>query len=836
MLGGDTAYGALGDLEEQFHEIARHDGVLQARRFYWSQVAAALPGCIKNFCYWSVVMFKSYVTIALRNIGRHKTFSIINIAGLAIGMACCIMIMLWVRDERRYDRSFEHAPHLYRIYREFDTPDGVLFSPVCPAALGPAMKNDYPEIEDAARYMVHIWTVSKDEQRFKERIALADPSLLDMFSIRFVRGDRESALGRLGNIVITEELARKYFGGQNPIGKTLRIENWYDASVTGVIESLPEKTTLRRFSAIVNFGIYEPLWQRDLSDWKVGNYLTYIQLRPDADPAGVEGKIAGLIQPYFPDVTAKVRMQQLLKERLHEISGGGLITYVYSFSAIALLVLLIASFNYMNLSTARSSGRATEVGVRRVLGAHRAQLAQQFFGEAVLMSFVAAGMAMIFVHLLLPSFSRLAGKQLSMNYTPAMILALAGIAIAAGMISGIYPALVLSSFKPVDVLKGPPNQSRGSPWFRRVLVVGQFATSIFLIIGSAVIYKQLDYISNKDLGFKTENVINFSLSSEISTQFESFRNRLLADPHVRGVARMNVPPVYQESTAGGDNVRWEGKTAVDHISDFSVMGTEQDFSAIFGIEMVEGRFLSEEFATDMQEGVVLNEAAVRAMGLESPIGKRFSVWDFSGKVIGVVKDFHYTSLHEEIKPLAIIPLWGIDNVCIGISGEEIPATISFISNTIQEFEPGFQLEYRFIDAMIGERYEAEESIQAIMKYGTALAIFISCLGLFGLAAFTSEQRTKEIGIRKILGSSATDIVLLLSKEFSKWVLIANVIAWPIAWLAADRWLSRFAYRTNISPWLFVLAGALALVIAVLTVSYQAFRAARANPADALRYE
>ena len=836
LMDRRTAEGALGDLEERYRTHAAHDGPTRARCFYWSQVAAAVPGAIGNLVYWNTVMLGNTLTVAMRNMKRHKVFSAINVGGLAIGLACCVLIMLWVRNELGYDRGYPHAREIHRLYRQFDSSDGRRFSSVNPAALGPALAADYPEIVDAVRFMNYNWSVTRDDQCFNELVALADPAFFDMFSVRFLLGDRETALADLPNIVLTGETARKYFGDEDPIGQTVRIMDWYDAKVTGIIEMPTGNTTLRPFDAMIDFGVHKPLWGRDLEDWKVGNYLTYIRLRPDADAHAVSEKIAGVLQPHFSDTSVAVRMHPLLKERLHDVAGGGMITYVYVFSTIALLVLLIGCFNYMNLSTARSSGRAVEVGVRKVLGAGRGQLVRQFLSEAVLLALLAAGLAVGLVQLLLPHFNRLALKDLAVPVDAGSILAFTAVALAAGLASGSYPAFRLSSHPPVGVLRGVPLSSGGKSWFRRILVVSQFAISIFLIIGSLVIHRQLDYIRGKDLGIELENVMVFPLSGPVSNQFESFRDRLEADPTIVGVTRVNAPPVRRESTASGEDVGWEGKTAGDYIAGFGVMGCDPSFERVFGPEMAAGRFFSADHPGDLSDGVVLNETAVRRMGLDSPLGKRVSIWDSTGRVIGVVKDFHVQTLRDEIMPLAIFPGWGIDTVCIGLTGEAIPTAMSLIERTIRDYEPGYRLESRFLDEMLDDQYAPEERIRAIVDYGTSLAIFVACLGLYGLAAYTAERRTKEIAVRKILGASVAGIVLLLSRDFSRWVLLANLIAWPVAWYAARRWLSGFAYHADLSPVVFLLAGALALVIALLTVSYQSCRAALRNPADALRYE
>ncbi|MBN1163533.1 MAG: ABC transporter permease [Candidatus Krumholzibacteriota bacterium] len=849
LLDRDTGYAARGDLEEYFHDIAEAESPRRARWAYRRQVALCVPGYFYNLFYWSTVMFKNYLKTAYRNIVRQKAFSLINVTGLAIGMAACILMLLWAQDEIRYDRMYKNAPHVYRVYRRFDTPDGKLISTVNPAGLGPVLRNDYPGITGAVRFMVHNFTLSAGDKKFSELVALSDPSIFDIFSLEFIRGNKETAFSDLRNIVLTEELARKYFGNQDPLGRTLQIETWYEAVVSGVIKNLPSPTTVRGFGAVIDFNIYRPLWGRDLTDMKIGNYLTYVQLHPQADPRAVSKNVAGILEPYFKEDWAQTRagnprvdlgvtvlLHPLLRERLFDVGGGGLINYLLIFSAVGLFILLIACFNYMNLSTARSEKRAREVGIRRVVGAYRGQLARQFFGESLLMSLLAMFLSALLVYLALPYFNQLAGKELALTFSLPLLAAFFAVALFTGLISGTYPALVLSSVKPATVLKHSTAKTVKSSLFRQVLVVTQFAISIFLIIGAVVIFRQMEYIHSADLGYQTDNVIDFTLTSSLNRQFAAFRSALLQNRNITGVTRINAPPVYLESTSGGADVNWEGKTAGAFISEFGILGTGPDFDEIFKPEIIRGRFFSEDFPSDLEQGVVLNETAVKAMGLEDPLGKKFSVWEFSGTIIGVVKDFHLQSLHHGISPLAILPHWGIDNICIGMSAENQAETLSFIENTIRRFEPDYTLNYNYISDMIDKNYDNERRIEKIIKFGTILAILISCLGLLGLAAFTAEQRTKEIGIRKVLGSSIGGIIFLLSKDFIKLVLLANLVAAPLAYLASRRWLDGFAYRTPLRIEMFALATTLALLIALLTVGWQALKAARRNPVDALRYE
>ncbi|MBU8923115.1 MAG: ABC transporter permease [Bacteroidales bacterium] len=792
-------------------------------------------------------MLTNNLKVTIRNIARHKGFSIINIMGLALGMTACILIALWVQDETSYDRMYPNAQNIYRLYRQFDTPDGRVTSTVVPAGLGPTLKGSYPGVADEVTFMNHRFVLSHDEKKFTEMIAVATPTILDIFSIELLRGDKATAMSKITNIVITEELALKYFGDDDPMGKTLQVENWFPATITGIIKKLPKKTTVRRFDAVININLLGQLWGRDMADMEIGNYYGYISIDPAASPKDVQANIAGVIQPYHEEpageegsvnsVKATVLMQPLLRERLHDIEGGGLITYVYIFSGIGLLILLIACFNYMNLSTARSGKRAMEVGIKRVVGASRHQLAKQFFGEALIMSFFAAAVALLLTYTVLPYFNTMAGKELSLTFRPATAILFAAITLLTGIIAGTYPALILSSFRPIAIMKsGARNKTKGT-LFRRTLVVAQFSISIFLIIGSMLIYRQLEFIRGRDLGFKTDNVLTFRLSSPLQSQWSSFRQTLLSDPGVTGATRVNAPPVYRESSTGGNNVSWEGKSPDIFINDFGIVGTDPGFIEVFEPEMVTGRFFSEEFPTDMTDGAVINQTALRTMNIDDPIGKTFTTYDNTYRIIGVVKDFHLQSLHTTIKPLVILPNWGIDGICVSLSGENPAETRAFVEATVSQFDPGARPTLEYLDDMrMNRSYGTEQRTETMIKYGTFLAIFISCLGLLGLAAFTAEQRTKEIGIRKVLGSSTSGIILLLSKEFIKWVLIANVVAWPLAWYASRKWLDGFAYKADISIWVFVASSAVALAIAFMIIAWQSWKSARANPIESLKYE
>jgi len=782
-------------------------------------------------------MFRNYLKIAFRNIVRQRGYSILNIAGLAIGMACCMLILLWIQDEWSYDRFYPDHDRIYRSYRENHRPTGDIgYSQVTPAALGPALKQLYPDIVDVARYGPNMFAIGTSEKRFAEQICFVDQSLFKIFSFEFVYGDPDKVFSDITNIVITEEMARKHFGDENPTGKSLRIENWYDAVITGVVKEFPGHTHLKKASVYFPFELYRPLWRRDMNDWTSNNYRTYVLLQEDTPAKDVEAKIGGIIKEHYPESVSILKLQPVTAVHLHNLDGGGLITYIYIFLGMAIFILIIACINYMNLATARSSRRAREVGIRQVVGANKKQLARQFFSESIMIAFVALVFAVILIELLIPVFNGITGKHLSMNFSLNTLIMIVATALVTGLISGIYPAIILSSFRPVKVLKGSTGRNHGGAWFRRILVVVQFALSIFLIIGSLVVYLQVEYIQGMDLGYDRENVIWFNMGGEIRQKFAAVKEKLLEHPAVLSLTRVNTPPIWAESTVSSRNVHWEGKKAGDNIAILNLMGVDPEFSETFKIEMIEGHFFDWDMPSELRTGWVLNETAVKAMGLESPIGARFAASDEEGTIIGVVKDFHFSSLHNEIQPLALRAGWAVDNLMARLAADDIQGGIAHIESSLKDMISGYSLKYRFLDDMFNEEYIAEQRSSSIMKYITIIAIFISCLGLFGLASYTAEQRTREIGIRKVLGSSVSGIVFLLSKEFTIWVLIANIIAWPAAWYAANRWLQNFAYRTPVGWWIFLASGLIALVFALLTVGFQAIKAAVINPAESLRYE
>jgi len=789
-------------------------------------------------------MLKNYLKIALRNIRKHKGYSFINIAGLAIGMACCILILLWVQDETGYDQFHKRRSELFRVYTEIQYTNGRtnLFAQSY-FPLARILKDECPDVVDAVRYASQRMLLIKhgDKGFSDDNFGFADSSFFNMFTFPFVRGDPKTALSNKFSVVITEEMSEKYFGSEDPIGKTLNVNNQFDVQVTGVIENLPHNSSLR-FDFLLPYALYwGPNWTES-SSWGGNPLETYVLLAKNTQAEEVARKITDIKNKHDPPSAterSQLHVQPLTRIHLYALGGGGPIRYVYIFSIIAFFVLIIACINFMNLSTAKAGTRASEVGLRKVVGAKKADLIKQFFGESIVLSFIALLFAILIVEIMLPAFNNLSGKSLSLDPSSniTIILGLIGITLCVGILAGSYPALFLSSFQPVKVLKGTFGSSSQRSLFRKILVVSQFALSIFLIISTIIIYKQLDYIKNRDLGYDKEHLVFVYMQGNLKAKYESAKSELLRNSNILKVTRSLQLPSNIASTVSA--LDWEGKNPDERVSmnwdivDFGYFETLK-------MDMVQGRSFSREFATDASEAYIVNEEAVKLMGIESPVAKRLSVFRKEGKIIGVVKNFHFKSLHHEIRPFVYMmnPDWigMMDCMFIRVAPNNLSATVRYIESTCKEFNPAFPLKYLFFDEWLGRLYSNEQRMGKIVGFFTFLAIAISCLGLFGLASFMTEQRTKEIGIRKVLGAPVSRIILLLSADFTKWVLVANIIAWPVAYFVISKWLENFAYRTNLNISIFILSGVLALVTALLTVSYQTLKAALANPVESLRYE
>ena len=797
-------------------------------------------------------MFKNYLKIALRNIKKYKGYSFINITGLAVGMTCCILIFCWINDELSYDQFHKNIDQLYRVVRSERTPDGSINQYAStPSPVGTSLKESYPEITEISRLYAfsrqrgRVLLKYKNNQFYEDRFYCADPSFFSIFTFPFIQGDPQSALTNPNSVVLTQDMAEKYFGNENPVGKTLTIVNSHDLTVSAVIENIPANSH-------VQFDFMSPLepqleqfsWMRK---WNIPHFYTYILIDKSADGHEVSKKIRYHLKRFEPEYYKTSLNQYALQPvkdihlRSHyksDLNGESKIQTVYIafFSSIAVFVLIIACINFINLTTARSANRAKEIGMRKVSGANRIHIVRQFFGESLLMSFLSLGLAIFLVNLSLPTFNQLSGKQVEFVhlFNLDILIAIVCIVVITGVLSGLYPAVVLSSFQPIGVLKGRTANVIINKHFRRVLVIFQFTLSIILIIGTIVIYNQLEYIQHKKLGYNKDYLIYLSRQGNLTKQYNVFKEEVLKNSQIRGVTSSSDLPTKtgHYTIVNG----WEGSSSEDGML-MNFFSVDEDYLKTFGIEMAEGRFFSETIATDAAEGFVLNQEAVKLMGMQNSVGKRFSFFGREGRIIGVMKDFHFKSLHQPIEPLIfwINPAWD-QYIFVRVQSGEMAATLQFIEELHQKFNPDYPFDFKFLDEDIDQLYRTEMRTKQVLSLFAGFAIFISCIGLFGLASFITVQRTKEIGIRKILGASIVGVVKLLSKEFIKWICIANVISWPFAYFITRKWLDSFAYRIDLTIWPFILAGFSALGIALLTVSYQAIKAALANPVDSLRYE
>ena len=805
-------------------------------------------------------MFKNYVKIAIRNLLRNKLYSFLNIAGLAIGIACCVLILLYVQDELSFDRFHEKADRIFRVNSHFFISERTMHFATTAHVQGQMFKDEYPEVENYVRfnqYGLRRVIRYKENTFYEEKFIYADHTLFDVFSFKLIKGNPKDALVKPNSLVVTEEMAEKYFGSDDPIGKDLRVNIDTLFKVTGVMENIPKTSHIRPdfFASFSSLNL-EPTGNAAQDMLSNIDYLTYILLREGADYKEFEQKLVGFIDKYIGAVlkglggSARLEVQPLTRIYLHsdldsELERTGDISYVYLFSGIGLFILLLACLNFMNLATARSANRAKEVGLRKVVGAQRFQLIKQFLGESMILTFIALILSLLLASLTMPIFRNISAKDLTMGIfsNPVLMAGLLALFFVVSIIGGSYPAFFLSAFRPVEVLQGKLKRGAKSSILRIVLVSLQFTVSIVLIIGTLIVHKQLNYIRNSKLGYDKDHVVALRIRNpETQKKYEAIKSELLRHPNILDVAASSSLPLGQNDFSAHHAV---GKPEDELIMLFGQI-VDEDFIDTYKIEMVQGRNFSKEFPTDPEEAIIVNEAAVKKLGWQdNPLNKeieRFTSLTTRKKhrIIGVVKDYHFQSLHEEIQPMilfnAVVYGGNYDRISVRVRPENIRETIGFIESKWAEFDSQYPLEYVFVDDQFDSLYRSEERLGQLFGYFTALAILIGCLGLFGLTSFTAEQRTKEIGIRKVLGASVPSVIMLLVREFTKWVLLAVLIAWPIGYFVMKTWLQNFHYRISLGFDTFLLAALLALIISIITVSYQSIRAALANPADSLKYE
>lgn len=825
--GWDTP---LGDFEEYYRYLIHNEGLGKAKFWYWSQIIKLIPRICIHKIIWGRVMVVNYLRIVLRQFQKQKAFTLINILGLSIGMTVCMLILLWVRNEVSYDRFHEKSDQLFRVMRLSST-DSTQTSVVTPLPLAPAMKAQLPEVLGATRlsWVGRRLLKNKNKVFYENDAYWVDNDFLTMFTFPFALGNPESAFSDPFSIVLTQSMAKKYFGNEDPLGKTLEINNEHRLTVTGVLKE-PPVNSIFQFDYLMPFSLYQITMARK-NDWSDVSYRTYVHLGEGCDLDQLKKKVSAIIAEHEPQYSG-IGFFQPVKDIYYDFVK----TNILIFSAVAFIVLTIACINFINLSTARSGRRLKEISMRKVSGAQRQDLIKQFLGESFLYTGLAMGIAIALVGLLLRSFNQMAGTQIAIQVLGdlGLVSGMIGLFLFTGFFAGLYPAFVLSGMRPNLILHTCTTRQSSGSRFKKTLVVVQFALSTLLIFGTGVIVSQLDFIRGMNPGFDTEQILTIPLRGGFQTRPELIKNELLSHPQIlKGTFVDRLP--MSNTGWGTDSPTWEGKVGDQRVQ-FTVRIVDFDYLNTFDIQVTQGRFFSENITTD-KAGFVLNEAAVKAMGMNQPLGKWFHWWDKRGPIIGVVEDFHFNTIHNEIEPLflQVLPQY-YRTLCLKVRPDQISDTIGFIEKTWQSHVPDFPFEFSFLDQTIDRMYRTEERLAKIFRVASAFAVIVACMGLLGMVSFVVEQRTKEIGIRKVLGSTIPGVVIQISNEFIKWVLIANLIAWPVGYFIMTGWIRNFAYRTNIGLSLFLVSGLLPLILAILTVAYQAIKAARINPVDSLRYE
>lgn len=808
-------------------------------------------------------MFKTYLITAYRNMLRKPGFTFINITGLAIGMAACILILMYIMDELSYDKFHEKSHRIYRVTTHGIFGPNEFHSTYTAAPLAAAMLNDFHEVENITRLMLRPQRSVRidDERTFIEDLFFyADSTFFDIFSFVLLKGDPKTVLAEPGRIVLTESAAKRYFGDEDPIGKVIIEDNRYQYMVTGIVQDPPDHSHFK-FNVLASFTTLP--WHANPS-WFNQSAQTYILLREDADVSELKPKLNPFLYRHIGD-----QLQQFIGitldefaasgqyygydlqsiERIHlhsnldgEYEANGSITYVYLFSLIAIFILIIACINFMNLSTARSTGRAKEVGVRKVLGSHRGDLIKQFLSESILYSLIAMAIALLLIEISLPFFNQIALKQLQINFFSEgyFMLAIPVIIVITGLLAGSYPAFYLSAYQPLQVIKGQLFRGMSKSRFRSLLVLFQYSVSIVLLSSTFIIYKQLEFVQTKNPGYEKDQVVVIKRVNGLGNSMPAFKHSILQNPDILSASYSIDLPGDDFST----NSMGVAGRPLDELNIVMMQFADYDFIETLGMQLAEGRWFSPSYRTDTA-AVVLNQSAKWRMRIDDievdKVIRHATPPDehIISHIIGVVEDFHYESLHKAIRPLALFLLpegnWA-NRLSVKVQAGKMPQTIAFLEQEWYQMQSEQPFEYMLLEQSLEKFYQNDKRTRTIYTIFSLLALFVASLGLFGLAAYTTESRTREIGIRKVLGASEPGIVGLLSREFAKWVLLANVIAWPVAYLLMDNWLNNFAYRIDI-PWpVFLLSGLLTLVIAMLTVVYQAVKAARSNPVDAVKYE
>lgn len=782
-------------------------------------------------------MLQHHLRLAIRNFKKFKSTFLINLFGLSTGLACAMLIHLWVMDELAMNKFHEKDARLFQVMEHQDYAADIMTTTSTPGLLAEALADEIPEIEYAATTTwTNEFTLSVDDDNFNATGYYVGKDYFNIFSFELIHGNPDYVLQDKNSIVISESLARSIFNAtEDVVGKSIVFEHDKNYLISGVYKDIADNSSIQH-EFVLNFEEYKEdnPW---VTNWGSNGPSTYVILHDGSNWNDVSDKISQFVKGKNEESNVTLFLQSYSERYLHGKyengqQAGGRIEYVNLFSIIALFILLIASINFMNLSTARASRRAKEVGINKALGAEKGSLITQYLGESLMMTFVSLILAVLLVGLSLSTFNEITGKEIALSWDLNMALWFTGIALFTGLISGSYPAFYLSGFSPALVLKGEMRSSAGELWIRRGLVVFQFTLSVILIVAVVVVYSQIQFVQSKNLGYDNNNIIYFSQNGKVAENTETFLQEVRNIPGVVNASGIGHTLLgINNNTSGLD---WEGKNPEDEVL-FENVRVEYDLLETIGVELKEGRFFSRDFVSDSSK-IIFNEAAIDILGYEDPIGKTITLWDeYEMEIVGVVKDFHFQSLHDEVAPL-FFRLANTWNIMIKIESGKEKATLEALGTMYNDFNPGFTFDYEFMDQEYASLYESEQRVATLSQYFAGFAILISCLGLFGLAAFVAERRSKEIGIRKALGASVSNITYLLTSDFTRLVIVSIIIALPISYVFVSQWLERFAFRIELSSWFFISAGVAALLIAWLTVSSQAIRAARVNPVDCLKDE
>jgi len=777
-------------------------------------------------------MLRSYLKTAFRNLRRYKGYSFINIAGLAVGLACAVLIFIWAYDELHYDSFHPNNDRIFRllIHAADDPSDGGV--PSTPYILPRILKQEYPEVEEVVRVRDKAYPSALkhgDISFYEDRFFLADNSFFSIFGHDFLEGDPASALSKPNAVVLTRDSVKKYFGAVDPMGRILNWNNTADLEVTGVIENVPYNSHLQ-FDFVASLQLHGR--ERLNSWWR--ETAGYVKLREGASASEFGRKISGIMQRYHPSDNYTVSLQPIREAHLNIMQGGrGDIRILYLFFATAVLILIIACFNFINITTARSGIRALEVGMRKVVGARRGNIIRQFLGETFLLTLIALALSLLLVDLALPSFNAVQGKELSLlgSLGGRLPILLILIAVITSLLSGSYPALYLASLRPVKIMRR--DQGKRGARLRTLLVVGQFSVSILLIILTLVAQRQMRFIRSADLGFSRHEILTIQMNDQLRDNLQSFKRRVLQDPRIQNVTAASAPPHFLFNV---NNFSWEGLPDEEH-KEINFLYVDHDYAETFGLEIVKGRDFSISFPSDEQDAAIVNQAAARMMGFDDPVGKRVDLAGEPKTIIGVVKDFNHKPLIFDISPMvmAVKPSWYFELI-VKLHPDDVPGGLAHVEKVFHETTPDFPFRYTFLDDFFEEIYRPLTIMNMIFNSFAALAVFISCLGLFGLSALLLDQRKNEIGIRKVLGASTRGVIFLTTKHFMRIVLIANLIAVPAAFFASRLLLNLFVYRTRIQPSIFLMSISFSFAAALITVSYQVWKTARTNPVDSIRCE